>query len=74
MPKSGYVDVVVTSWDTLRFQWQEAGQSIENNYSVINWQLLLIAGARGKIASTSSKTWYVSVDGVLYRGFKHCRH
>lgn len=68
MPKSGYVDVVVTSWDTLRFQWQEAGQSIENNYSVINWQLLLIAGASGKIASTSSKTWYVSVDGVLYSG------
>lgn len=68
MATSGYKDVAVTSWNTLRFSWELTGQSIQNNNSTIKWTLKLIAGSSGKISSTASKDWSVTVNGTKYSG------
>ena len=68
MATSGYTDVSVTSWDTLRFSWALSSQSIEKNTSTITWELKLIAGDYGRISSTASKDWAVTVNGTKYSG------
>ena len=68
MATSGYKSVTVTSWDTLKFSWWEDSQSIPNNTTTIGWKLELIAGSSGKISSTTSKAWSVTVDGTKYSG------
>ena len=68
MANSGYTDVYVTKWDTLRFSWEQTGQSIENNCTYINWTLKLIAGSSGRISSSASKSWSVNIDGNAYSG------
>ena len=65
---SGSTSVVVTSWDTLKFSWQENSQSIADNYTIVGWKMELIAGSSGRIGSTASKTWSVTVDGTTYSG------
>lgn len=68
MATSGYTQVAVTSWDTLKFSWWEAGQSISGNSTTVSWKLELIAGSDGYIASTASKAWAVTVNGKSYSG------
>lgn len=68
MASSGSKSVVVTSWDTLKFSWAQASQSIANNNTVVSWTLQLIAGSSGKISSTASKDWSVTVNGTKYSG------
>lgn len=68
MATSGYRDVVVTNWDTLRFNWWQTGQSIPNNETYISWNLQLISGKYGAINSSTSKAWSVNVNGSYYSG------
>lgn len=68
MASSGSKSVTVTSWDTLKFSWSETSQSIENNTTTISWKLQLIATSSGRIGSTASKDWSVTVNGKKYSG------
>ena len=68
MASNGSKSVAVTAYDTLRFNWVQAGQSTTNNYTVINWSLQLISGSAGKIISSASKAWKVTVNGTTYSG------
>ena len=65
---SGSTSVSVTSWDTLKFSWWENSQSITDNYTVIGWKMELVAGSSGRIDSSASKTWSVTVNGTTYSG------
>lgn len=68
MAVSGNTNVTVTTWDTLRFSWAVASQSVANNTSTVTWKLELIATSSGQINSTAEKAYSVTVNGVLYRG------
>ena len=68
MALSGYTDVKVTKYDTLRFSWERTSYSTAENYSVISWKLELIATSYGAIYSSASNKWAVTVDGRNYGG------
>ena len=68
MAKSGSVNVVVTSWNSLRFTWALESQSEANNSSVVSWKLLHIAGSDGYINSSAAKDWSVTVNGTTVTG------
>lgn len=68
MATSGSTSVTVTSWDTLKFSWSLSGQSVANNTSTVKWTLSLVAGTYGRISSTVSKDWSVTVNGTTYSG------
>lgn len=68
MATSGSKSVTVTAHDTLKFSWAQASQSVSNNSTKISWQLQLVAGAYGRISSTASKDWSVTVNGTTYKG------
>lgn len=68
MATSGSKSVTVTSWDTLKFSWWENSQSVANNTTTIGWKMELIAGSSGRISSTASKDWSVTVNGKTYSG------
>ena len=68
MATSGSKSVTVTSWNTLKFSWWENSQSIANNTTTIGWKLELIAGSSGRIDSSASKSWSVTVNGTKYSG------
>lgn len=68
MATSGSTSVTVTSWDTLKFSWTQSSQSVANNTTTISWTLQLIAGSSGRISSTASKDWSVTVNGTKYSG------
>lgn len=65
---SGSKSIKVTGFDTLKFSWEEKSQSIPNNSTVVSWKMELIAGSSGKITSSVSKKWRVTVNGVKYSG------
>ena len=68
MANSGYTDVTVTNWDTLRFSWWVNSQSIASNTTTIGWEMQLIAGSSGRISATSTSPWTITVNGVKYTG------
>ena len=68
MATSGSVSVVVTQWDTLKFSWELSSQSVANNTSTVAWQMTLITTGYGRIDSTASKDWSVTVNGTKYSG------
>lgn len=68
MATSGSTSVAVTSWDTLKFSWWQSSQSVANNTTTIGWSLELVSGSSGYIASSTSKSWSVSVAGQNYSG------
>lgn len=68
MATSGSKSVAVTSWNTLKFSWSQASQSVANNTTTVSWMLQLIAGSSGRISSTASKDWSVTVNGTKYSG------
>lgn len=68
MATSGSKTVQVTAYNDLVFTWRVTEQSVVNNSSTINWQLKLIAGSDGRISSTASKAWSVTVDGKAFSG------
>lgn len=68
MASSGSTSVKVTDWDTLKFSWSTTSQSIANNTSTVSWKLELISTSDGRIDSTASKNWSVTVNGTSYSG------
>lgn len=68
MANSGSKSVTVTSWDTLKFSWEEKSQSIENNTTTILWKMELIAGTYGRFDASSVCDWSVVVNGTSYSG------
>lgn len=68
MATSGYRNVTVTEWDTLRFTWNLASQDYAKNTSVVTWTLQLISGTYGQISSTAKKAWSVTINGTKYNG------
>ena len=68
MASSGYKSVAATDHDTLKFSWSEVSQSVANNTTTIDWEMQLIADSYGKISSTASKDWSVTVNGKKYSG------
>lgn len=68
MAVSGSTSVTVTTWDTLRFSWSAASQSVSNNTTTVSWRLELIATSSGQINSTATKNYSVNVNGVSYSG------
>lgn len=68
MATSGYRNVTVTEWDTLRFTWTATSQDYAKNTTVVGWKLELIAGTYGAISSTAKKAWSVTVNGTKYSG------
>ena len=68
MSTSGSTSVKVTDWDALKFSWELSSQSVANNTSTISWKLQLISGSSGRIDSTASKNWSVTVNGTKYSG------
>lgn len=68
MATSGSKNISVTSYDTLQFNWSQSSQSTANNTTTVAWTLKLVAGSSGKIISTASKSWAVTVNGTKYSG------
>lgn len=68
MATSGSASVTVTSWNTLKFSWETTSQSVVNNTSTISWKLEHISGSSGRIDSSASKKWSVTVNGTTYSG------
>ena len=68
MATNGSKSISVTSWNTLMFSWEVTGQSIANNTSTVAWKLQLVAESSGRIDSTASKNWSVTVNGTKYSG------
>lgn len=68
MALSGSKSVTVTSWNTLKFSWEATSQSVANNTSTVAWKLQLISDSDGRIDSTASKDWTVTVNGTKYSG------
>ena len=68
MASSGSKSIAVTSYDTLKFSWWQTSQSISNNTTTIGWKLELIATSSGRIDSTASKAWSVTINGVTTSG------
>ena len=68
MATSGSVTVVVTRHDDLVFKWRLTSQSIANNTSTVAWSMQLVTDRYGRIDSTKSKKWSVTVNGTTYSG------
>ena len=68
MATSGSTSVTATKYDTLKFSWSVSSQSVANNTSTVSWKMELIAGSYGKISSSASKDWSVTVNGTKYSG------
>lgn len=68
MATSGSKTVTVTNWDSLVFNWSVSGQSVANNTSTVTWSLKLVSTSSGRIDSTASKAWAVTVNGTKYSG------
>lgn len=68
MATSGSKTVSVTSWDSLVFSWSVSGQSVANNTSTVKWTLKLVSTSSGRIDSSVSKAWSVTVNGTKYSG------
>lgn len=68
MATSGSKSVAVTSYDTLKFTWSRTDYSVAKNTSTIDWKLQLISDANGRISSSASKDWSVTVDGKTFSG------
>ena len=67
MALRGSCRVTATKYDDLIFEWV-AQQSVPNNTSTIGWQLVLEAGAYGKIIATPGSAWEVTLGGSTFSG------
>ena len=57
-----------TVCDVLKFSWWENSQSVADNTTNVGWKMELISYEYGKISSTASKNWSVTVNGQNYSG------
>ena len=69
MAKSGYKDVSVANYITLRFSWTAGTQNTTSNYTPVSWKLQLISSnSSANISSSASKDYSVTVDGKTWSG------
>lgn len=68
MASYGSRDFYATDHDHIRFSWETIGQSTAGNYSTVKWKLELVSYANGKIISSTTKNWNVTVNGIQYQG------
>lgn len=69
MAKSGYKDVSVANYITLRFSWTAGTQNVASNYTPVSWKLQLISSnSSANISSSASKDYSVTVDGKTWSG------
>lgn len=68
MATSGSKSIAATPHDTLKFSWSRTSYSVANNTSTISWKMQLIADDYGRISSSASKDWSVTVNGTKYSG------
>lgn len=68
MATSGSKTITVTSWDSLVFNWSATGQSVANNTTTVAWNMKLVSTSSGRIDSSASKSWSVTVNGTKYSG------
>lgn len=68
MGASGSKSVTVTAYDTLKFSWWENSQSVIDNTTEVGWKLELVAGSAGKISTSNTRPWSVTVAGKDYSG------
>ena len=57
-----------TVCDVLKFSWWESSQSIADNTTNVGWKMELIAYEYGRINSSATKSWSVTVNGTKYSG------
>lgn len=58
----------VTEWDQLYFNLDVTSQSLADNTSTVKWSLELKAWSDGRIDSSVSKKWSVTINGKTYSG------
>jgi hypothetical protein len=63
---TGSKQIAVTQWDTLEFVWTAYSTSVDTH--IITWSLKLKSTAYGRIDSSVSKNWSVTIDGQEYSG------
>ena len=70
MASSGSKNIAVTGWNDLIFEWScpSSSQSTETNTSTVKWTLKLVSTSSGRIGSTATKNWSVTVNGQNYSG------
>lgn len=69
MAKSGYKDIAVANYITLRYSWTAGTQNIASNYTPVSWKLQLISSnSTANINSTASKDYSVTTDGSKKTG------
>lgn len=69
MATSGYKDVAVANYITLRYSWTAGTQNIASNYTPVSWKLQLISSnSSANINSTASKDYSVTTDGSKKTG------
>ena len=69
MAKSGYKDVSVANYITLRFSWTAGTQNVASNYTPVSWKLQLISSnSSANISSSASKDYSVTVNGKTWSG------
>lgn len=69
MATSGYKDVAVANYITLRYSWTAGSQNIASNYTPISWKLQLISSnSSANINSSASKDYSVTTDGSKKTG------
>ena len=69
MATSGYKEVAVANYITLKFSWTAGTQNIASNYTPVSWKLQLISSnSTANINSSASKDYSVTVDGSKKTG------
>ena len=68
MAEKGSKTVSFTSYDDLKFSWEETSQSIASNTTTISWKMELVAGDYGRISASATCPWKVTIDGNEYKG------
>lgn len=68
MSASGTVTVKSTKHTNLIFHWALMAQDAAQNRSRLAWSLTLAADAYGRINSSATKAWRVTVDGQAFSG------
>lgn len=69
MATSGYKDVSVANYITLRYSWTAGTQNVASNYTPVSWKLQLISSnSSANINSSASKDYSVTTDGSKKTG------
>lgn len=68
MANTGFTEVYVTDWDTLKFTWWIDNQDIAANSTSLGWKMELVATAYGYITPLYNRYWSATVNGQFFEG------